>query len=270
MHVTAQEISHAIRALGISQSPVCIHSSLSSFGRVEGGAETVIQGFLGLGCTVMVPTFSSMYAASAPPDMRPLRNGCGDYSWLPERDPQIYTPQSNDVDMEMGVIPKTILAWKNRFRGNHPINSFTAVGPLAERLIASQDPQDVYAPLRALATLNGYCILMGVGLERLTIIHMAEQMAGRKLFRRWAKDSNGNIAMVEAGGCSEGFGKLEDGVSSIKTEVTVGKSVWKVFKAVQLLQTVNEAIAKEPMITHCGWGDCDRCNDAVLGGPILD
>ena len=56
---------------------------------------------------------------------------------------------------------------------------------------------------------------MGVDLERLTLLHLAEEMAGRQLFRRWAKDSNGSTIMVEVGGCSEGFHKFNQIVSDI-------------------------------------------------------
>ena len=35
-----------------------VHSSLASFGRVEGGAAAVVQAFLDEGCTIVVPAFS--------------------------------------------------------------------------------------------------------------------------------------------------------------------------------------------------------------------
>ncbi len=94
-------------------------------------------------------------------------------------------------------------------------------------------------PLKAIAELGGYVVLMGVNFNRLTLIHLAEQMAGRNLFRRWAKDSKG--VTIEVGGCSEGFIK----------------------------EISENAIRNNPLITHCGDSRCDRCNDAVKGGPIL-
>lgn len=29
-------------------------------------------------------------------------------------------------------------------------------------------------------------------------------------------------------------------------------------------------IIENPKITHCGDLACERCNDAVLGGPVID
>ncbi len=41
--VTQSDIQTAIRTLDLSGQAVCIHSSLRSFGRVSGGAQTVAQ-----------------------------------------------------------------------------------------------------------------------------------------------------------------------------------------------------------------------------------
>lgn len=133
---------------------------------------------------------------------------------------------------------------------------------MAEELISEQSPDDVYAPLTALVEHGGYVILMGVGFESLTFIHLAEKMAGRNLFRRWAKDTNGNIIQAEVGGCSAGFSKTSDAVSPILEEVTVGDSLWKVFEAKKLLQITTQAIRQPPNLTHCDDPSCERCNDA--------
>ena len=61
MTVTEQEIRDALRSLDLSRRDVCVHSSLRSFGRVEGGARAVVGAFLEEGCTVLVPTFSSVF-----------------------------------------------------------------------------------------------------------------------------------------------------------------------------------------------------------------
>ena len=63
--VSARDVSETVRALNLQNRPVCLHSSLRSFGTVEGGAEAVIRGFLNEGCTVMVPAFT--YDSVLPP-----------------------------------------------------------------------------------------------------------------------------------------------------------------------------------------------------------
>ncbi|XEC96747.1 AAC(3) family N-acetyltransferase [Paenibacillus tarimensis] len=273
MNVKTEDISSAIIDLGLSNKPVCIHSSLRSFGSVDGGAESIVHAFLNQGCTILVPSFSSRFAVYPPDDQRPERNGCGDYSWFTNNNStetkNIFTCTTNELDRDMGAIPKAVLNMQDRRRGNHPLNSFAAVGPLADELILEQKPANVYAPLETLSELNGKVILMGVGLNRLTLLHLAEKMAGRTMFRRWAKEADGSIITVETGGCSEGFHKFDEIVSEISDEITVGESLWRVFDVKRLLGIASKAIQQNPLITHCGNTDCERCNDAILGGPIL-
>ena len=101
------------------------------------------------------------------------------------------------------------------------------------------------------------------------MLHLAEEMAGRQLFRRWAKDSNGSTIMVEVGGCSEGFHKFNQIVSDIAKNVTVGKSSWRIFEVNPLIDVAQKAIKENQRITHCDDSDCGRCNDSAQGGPIL-
>ena len=169
----------------------------------------------------------------------------------------------------MGVVPATALSWPGAARGNHPLNSFTAIGAHAAKLIAKQSPSDVYAPLAVLSEMNGFVVLLGVGLERLTLLHLAEKQAGRTLFRRWAKDAHGAPIAVEVGGCSEGFGKLEPYLRRLMRTTCVGTSKWIVIRADQALACASAAIRDNPGLTHCTVEACNRCEDAVKGGPIL-
>jgi hypothetical protein len=50
---------------------------------------------------------------------------------------------------------------------------------------------------------------------------------------------------------------------------TVGESLWRILPARQTLARASEAIQVRPEITHCNQETCERCNDAVSGGPIL-
>jgi aminoglycoside 3-N-acetyltransferase len=265
--VTREDLREGIRALGLADATVCAHSSLRSFGRVEGGADAVVDAFLAEGCTLMVPTFSAPYFVLAPPaEMRPERNGI-DYEAAhesPGRD-RVYSPDGNEVSPTMGAIPAAVLARPERIRGDNPLCSFAAVGPRAD-LVAEQRPLDVYAPLRILMARDGLVVLIGVGLERMTLLHLAEERAGRPLFRRWANASDGLPMEVEVGSCSDGFGKLEGAVGPLARERDVGASRLRVFPARATVEAAAAAIRERPEITHCGRADCRRCADAVAGG----
>lgn len=272
MLTTIQDIRQGIRELGLGGLPLCVHSSLRSFGRVEGGPQAVIDGLRQEGCTVMVPAFSGGYRVPCPPHLQPPRNG-RDYAAgvTPTAGlERIYTPESNEVDTyRMGVVPEALLRYPERRRGNHAICSFAAVGPLADALVRDQAPLDVFAPYKALARLGGWVVLMGVWLDRLTLLHLAEQLAGRNLFRFCANDRHGQPAPLEGGGCSAGFVKLASLLEPLLRQTTVGASLWRALPARETLEIATAAIRRDPQITHCGNPACRSCNDAVAGGPIL-
>jgi len=138
MAVTMPMIRDAAKAIGLSGHPLCVHASLRSFGWVEGGAQTVIDGLLADQCTVLVITLSFVFASPPPPERRLARNGT-DYTRalnsLINRGP-VYSPDTQEVEREMvGAIPAAVVAMPERIRGNHPRDSFAAVGPLARPLI---------------------------------------------------------------------------------------------------------------------------------------
>jgi aminoglycoside N3'-acetyltransferase len=269
--VISQDIRQTIHRLGLVDRPLCLHASFRSFGGVADGPGAIIAGLLAEGCTVIVPTFSWGFAVPPPPELRPARNG-----WDYERFKgptsgigRIYTPDTMEVDKDMGIISATVVAWPGRVRGYHPLCSFTAVGPLAHQLISGQKPSDVCAPLKRLAEAEGSIILMGVGLDKMTLLHLAEQRAGRTLFRRWANDLTGAPMAVETGGCSDGFDNFTPHLAPLLKVVHVGQSQWRVFSARQVLEVASRAIQEQPGLTHCGNSNCDRCRDAIAGGPIL-
>jgi len=271
--VTQEDVQRAAERLGIAGSPSCVHASLRSFGWVEGGAISVVEGLLAARCTVLVPTFSSFDVP--PPDvpaMRPQRNGW-EYASVPRDESvggRIFTPESMELDQEdMGAVSAAVLTMRNRVRGNHPLNSFTAVGPLAHDLIDGQEPTAVYRPLESLADLNGWVVLMGVSLRSLTLLHLAEKSAGRQLFRRWANDAHGRVMMVEAGGCSRGFEKFESVLAPMERRATVGQTTCRAYPAKEALEAAGQASLDDPFITHCGNEECRRCRDAVMGGPVF-
>ena len=270
MIVTAADVSRAVVAAGLAGRAVCLHSSLRSFGDVEGGAASVIVGFLAVDCTLLVPTFSwDAFAISPPPpNLRPRRNGTT-YERLPVRDTrQAFDVTSQAIDDGMGAVAREVLAMPIRHRGLHPLCSFTAVGPLAGTLTASQSPDDVLAPLEALVSLGGAVVLAGVGLTSMTLLHLAEQRAGRAMFVRAARVAGVGIVGVRTGGCSTGFENLRPALDPFETTATVGSSPWRMFDARAAVDAATYAIRRDRRVTRCHNEICERCDDAIAGGPI--
>jgi len=267
MPVTKNDIKKAIEVTGLSNEVICVHSSLRSFGEVEGGAETIINEFLEAGCTLLAPSFT--YRFYLPPREEIEQNGIDDEMRTIEPTGRIYNSSIIDISTDMGAIPRAMVYRDGRCRGNHPSNSFVALGPKAEELISCQTAEDVYAPFQKMMEKNGKIVMMGVGLTKMTAIHYAEQLAGRELFVRWALDKDGSTIRLREGSCSEGFNNLAPEVADLEKQITVCNSLWRVFPIKETVVACAEAIRKDHSITHCGDKNCIQCNDMQNGGPIL-
>ena len=273
MTILADDLTAAVDELTPADCPLMMHVSLRSFGTpIAGGADTLLDALLTRGRTVLVPAFTEpQFRLPAPANQRPAQNGI-DYDEFPPEPPapegDPYTPRCGLINDSLGVFPATVIKRGAAVRGNHPLNSFAALGPQAEELIAAQSPADVYGPIRELAAREGLILLIGVGLNRMTAIHLAEQQSGRRLFLRWAKATDGQVAMFEVGSCSEGFPRLEPVLHQHAHPAVVGQSQWRAFPSKQVLDTVSTAIHEDQGITRCDNNDCPLCRDSIAGGPL--
>ncbi|MBD3241029.1 MAG: aminoglycoside N(3)-acetyltransferase [Chitinivibrionales bacterium] len=269
--VRSDDIRNAVKELSLSGRPLCLHASLRSFGSIEGGAATLVDALLTEGCTVMSPSFSYEFEVPPPRSGRPERNGI-DYDsakFATSRMGRAFDPTCNEYSAaEMGRLPGILLEWPGRVRGRHGLNSFTAVGPRAHELVDSQSPTNVYAPLKKLTGADGAVVLMGVDLTTMTLLHLAEQRAGRQLFVRWSNGPGRPPVRSRVGSCSRGFGHLGPFVGPLSSRVPVGTSQWVAYPARATATEAARAIKLNPQMTHCGDPSCLRCRDAIAGGPL--
>lgn len=272
MVIGAECLGHGMDEVGLAGRPVMVHASLRSFGEpLKSGADGLLDALLSRGCTVLVPSFTEpQFRVTPPPAMRPPRNGI-DYAELDGAVPAAtrpYAPDCGLIEATLGALPARLIVRPGAVRGRHPLNSFAALGPRAGELIAPQSPADVYAPLRALSQLDGAILLIGVGLNRMTALHLAEQRAGRRLFVRWSSRADGRPVMVETGSCSEGFPRLAPRLRTLARTTAVGASRWTAYPATPTIEAAAAAMATEPEITRCADPDCPACPDAIAGGPL--
>ncbi len=166
MDVIREDIVAGLRAIGLPVGAVAlVHSSLSSFGRVADGADTVVEALVqavGPEGTVLVPTFTGSSALG------------------PENPPHF------DVRLTpawTGTIPETFRQRHDARRSLHPTHSVAAIGPETADLLRdhqlSPTPCGMETPFGRLAGReDGYVVFLGVGLQCNTTFHHVEEVTG--------------------------------------------------------------------------------------------
>ena len=169
--VTKGDIVRGLRELGLKRGDIVgVHSSLSSFGYVEGGANAVIDALLevvGEEGTVVMPTHSANLERK---ELSPEEEAIG-VLWLLRILP--YDPERTPCTT--GMIPETFRKRPGVKRSLHPVFSIAAVGPKAEEIVRAGD-KDSLGGWKVIYDLGGYVLLLGVDLGVCTAMHLAERM----------------------------------------------------------------------------------------------
>lgn len=174
---TRESLVEQLRDIGVdSGDVVLVHSSLSSLGWVNRGAEAVVLALLdvlGDTGTLVVPTHSSDNSDPANWQHPPVPE-----EWKQTiRDTMLPYDSRTTRTYQMGVIAETVRTWPGAIRSAHPQTSFTAIGPKAEELSAGHALDCALgeqSPLAKLEAANAKVLLLGVGFDRCTAFHLAE------------------------------------------------------------------------------------------------
>jgi aminoglycoside 3-N-acetyltransferase len=256
MTVSSGNLQHGLRDLKLGNAPVLVHASLSAFGTVEGGAETVVFALASVFKTVVVPTFTykTMIVPQTGPEQNAIKYGSGkDQNAMAE----FFTPEM-PADRMMGIIPETLRTHPRARRSMHPIQSFAGFN--AEKILASQTLADSLAPLGLLEKQGGWVVLLGVDHTTNTSIHYAEKLAGRPQFVRWALTPTGVVECPGFPGDSAGFQSLAPRMEKFTHRVQIGDALVQAMPMTTLFEVVYAMIKKDPLALLCQQEDCERCN----------
>ena len=167
--LTQEQIAEALQTLGLQAGHIVfVHSSLSSIGYVEGGADAVVDAFLnvlGSAGTLVVPTFTFSHGGKTNPVFDPIRD-----------------------TSEMGRITEMTRTRPGARRSCHLLHSVAALGPHAEDITAVHGPSAWAAdgPFWKLYELDAHILMLGVPYLRCTFFHVIEQLVQVR-YRRWTE-----------------------------------------------------------------------------------
>lgn len=246
------ELVADLRRLGLeSGDDVVVHASLSSLGWVDGGAETVVDALsdaVGTGGTVVVPTFTPSVVREEPFDPDETRS-------------------------RTGAISEALRTRDDARRSDHPTHSVAALGPAADELTdehALESSLGPHSPLHRLAERGGKVLLIGVGHERNSTVHVAEALADLP-YKTGTNDvlvrnDDGEIERVETAtvGCGKGFPTVEPiaDVAGVLTHGQVGAADAQLMRGDRIVSVARSALETDPGILLCDQPDCWWCPDA--------
>jgi aminoglycoside 3-N-acetyltransferase len=255
MTVRLRDLLLGLRDLHLAGAPVIVHSSLKSFGQVEGGPGTVVNALVAAFETVIVPTFT--YKTMIIPLTGPENNGIA-YGSLQDQNQlaEFFTPRM-PADPLMGIIPEMFRKHPRAKRSNHPIQSFAGIN--AEKVLAAQTMTNHLAPLGLLEQADGWVVLIGVDHTVNTSIHYAEKLAGRRQFIRWALTPKGVMECPGFPGCSAGFQAIAPEMEKFTRHVQIGGALVQAVPLMMLFKVVVGRIKKDPLALLCQQEDCERC-----------
>lgn len=178
--VLKEDIINALGNIGVKKGDTLIvHCSLSKLGYVCGGAQTVIEALLecvGSDGNVVMPTQSWR---NLDPE-KGVHWEVDELYWdeirknWPAYDKNI-TPSNN-----MGCVAEMFRTWPQVLRSDHPARSFAAWGKDAEYIVSNHDLSNIFgqdSPLHKIYKLKGYVLLIGVGYDKCTSLHLSENFA---------------------------------------------------------------------------------------------
>jgi aminoglycoside 3-N-acetyltransferase len=186
--ITIPTIVTGLSELGVNRGDaLLVHTSLSSFGHVQGGGQTIIEALMetvGPGGTLM------MLAQSAGRfDPSEWRNPPVPEAWW-ERirfETPLYDPRKTPTE-HVGVVSELFRSWPGSRRSDHQHSSFAAWGRRRDELLAVHRLDDRFgdsSPLARFYELAGRVLFLGTGYDTCTCFHLAEYRLNNPLTREY-------------------------------------------------------------------------------------
>jgi aminoglycoside 3-N-acetyltransferase len=193
---SVETLKQQLQTLGIKVGDsIMVHSSIKSMGWIAGGAKAVIDALM----ETITPEGTIVMAAQSAENSEPsnwmLPPVPSDWhepirQHLPAYDPYL-TPLRG-----MGKIAECFHRHPKTIRSYHPVHSFMAWGKHAEQWMMEHPLEDSFgmgSPLGAFVNENVKVILIGVGYDSCTALHLSEYLLDSKTY------SNQGAAMLVDG-----------------------------------------------------------------------
>lgn len=172
---------------------------------------------------------------------------------------------------DMGIIADTFWRLPGVARSDSP-HAFAAVGPLAERITAEHpidEPHGLDSPIGRAYELDAQVLLLGVGHDANTTVHLAEDLAGVRYRREkhitvLAEGGPVRLDYTEIDHCCERFNLVDDWLNKVGLQRTgpVGHGKAKLARSRDIVGVVMEQIRRDETVFLHLIGHDEQCDEA--------
>ena len=252
-----EALARQLRALGVREGAVLlVHTSYRGVRPVTGGPAALIDALrdaVGRRGTVVMPSW-------------------GDDDSTP------FEPASTPAAADLGVTAETFRRLPDAKRSSHPF-AFAAAGPEAERIVGDPlplPPHGLASPVGRVYELDGQVLLLGVGHDANTTIHLAEALADvpyhmPKHCTVLVQGRAIRIDYTETDHCCERFALADEWLRErgLQREGIVGRGQARLAASRDIVTVVHEQLVRDPLIfLHDPGQGCAECDAARVTVPI--
>jgi aminoglycoside N3'-acetyltransferase len=249
------EVASQLQELGVAEGDtLLVHTSFRAVAPVEGGPEGLILALkkaVGAAGNVVMP------------------------SWTGDDD-EPFDPASTPAAADLGVVAGTFWRMPDVVRSAHPF-AFAAHGPSAAFINRDAFPVPPHvpeSPVGRVHELNGKVLLLGVGHDSDTTIHLAELMAGVPYRRRkhvtvWRDGRPQRVDYLENDHCTANF-VLADAwlrAMGVQREGRIGNAQSRLVRSRDVVSAVVERLRRDPLLFLHAAGLCAECDEARTSVP---
>lgn len=249
--VSRAELTHQLHALGVEQGGVLlVHTSFRAVRPIEGGPAGLIEALravLGPDGTLVMPSWTG-------DDERP------------------FDPATTPAAADLGVVADTFWRLPGVVRSHHPF-AFAAAGPQGPRItsdVLPLPPHRPESPVGRVHELEGQVLLLGVGHDADTTLHLAEVLADvpYRMPKHCTTLQEGRPVRVdywENDHCCARFALADEWLRArgLQGEGRVGHAHARLVRARDIVNVALDYLTSDPLIfLHAPTAACAEC-DAV-------
>ncbi|HEY0023447.1 MAG TPA: AAC(3)-IV family aminoglycoside N-acetyltransferase [Longimicrobium sp.] len=248
---TPGELADQLRALGVAPGGVLVvHTSFRAVRPVAGGPAGLIAALraaLGPRGTLVMPSWTGS-------------------------DEEPFDPRTTPASSDLGIVADTFWRMPGVVRSEHPF-AFAAIGPEADAITSGPLPLPPHvhdSPIGRVYDRDGHVLLVGVGHDANTTLHLAELLAGVPygVPKHITVQRDGRSVRVpyrENDHCCLRFGVADRWLRErgLQTEGRVGHADARLVRSRDIVRVALEFLERDPLIfLHPAGEGCEECDEA--------